>query len=95
MVYNNVLLTVKQSADIPEVGRLLRELQGRSRTEPGCERFEVYQSQDEPRLFMLIERWTSAQALAAHREAPAFLEILRPKVMPLVDRAPHLCELLG
>ena len=37
-----------------------------SSVEPGCERFDVYQSEEEPELFLLIEVWASEAHLAQH-----------------------------
>ena len=54
MIYNNVLLTVKNESDIETVAELLQEQCRLSREEPGCERFEVYQSQNNRSLFILV-----------------------------------------
>ncbi len=94
MIYNNVILTVRRDADVPRVRELLIRQGQASRTEPGCERFEVYHSSSEPRVFLLIERWSSAAHLDAHRNARAFREIYEPHVIPLVERVPHPCELI-
>ena len=56
----------------------------------GCERFDVYQSETEPELFLLIEVWASEGHLAQHRKAEAFTQLYQPKVLPLVHREPHL-----
>ena len=89
MIYNNVFLTVKNEADIVTVSELLKEQCRLSREEPGCERFEVYQSQNDRSLFILVEQWESQEHLDAHREATSTQTIYRPKVIPLVDRVPH------
>ena len=95
MIYANIVLTVKDPADIPIVAELLRE-QGRlSREEAGCERFEVYHSQVDSNVFILIERWASQEALDAHRKAYAYLNVYQPKVIPLVERVGHVSELIG
>jgi quinol monooxygenase YgiN len=94
MICTNVVLTVHDPADVPEVKELLRE-QGRlSRAEPGCLRFEVYHSQPDPRTFILVERWESPEALDVHRTAKAYTEIYQPKVLPKVSRTPHMSELV-
>ena len=94
LVYNNVILTVKSSADIETVATQLTSLANASIQEPGCSRFEVYHSESDPAVFMLVEQWQSQQALNQHREASAFQEVYIPLVIPLVDRTPHLCQLL-
>ena len=45
MIYNNVILSVNKASDVEEVRGLLAEQARRSSEEPGCVRFEVYQSQ--------------------------------------------------
>ena len=95
MIYNNVLLTVNNLADCPTVAGLLQELAERSRGEVGCQRFEVYQSQSDPQTFMLIEQWATDEDLQAHRGAPSFTQVYQPKVLPLVERTPHLCDLIS
>lgn len=95
MIYANILLTVRNPDDIPKVAELLKE-QGRlSRAEPGCERFEVYHSQSDPNVFVLIERWASQEALDVHRTAEGYTQIYQPQVLPLVDRVPHVSDLIG
>ena len=57
MINNNVLLTVRNESDVNTVRELMIE-QGRlSREEPGCLRFDVFHSQSDPRIFILIEQW--------------------------------------
>ncbi len=94
MVYNNVVVTVKDERDIDEVKSLLLEQTRLSRLEPGCDRFELYHSQSDAKVFILVERWSSAEALDQHRLAKAYVEIYKPKVLPKVDRTPHSCALL-
>ncbi len=94
MIYANIWLTVKDAADVPEIRELLKE-QGRlSREEPGCERFEVYHSKNDAKVFLLVERWTDQAALDAHRLATAYTTIYVPKVLPRVDRVPHPSDLV-
>lgn len=94
MIYGNIVLTVNDEKDILEIRELLAE-QGRlSREEPGCERFEVYHSQSDPNTFLLVERWTDQAALDEHRKAKAYTTIYQPKVLPKVNRMPHMSELV-
>ncbi|HEX3871458.1 MAG TPA: putative quinol monooxygenase [Pirellulales bacterium] len=94
MLHLVILLTVKNDADVSTVAELLRE-QGRlSRQEPGCDRFDVYHSEADPKLFILCEHWTTQEALDAHRKAAAYTTIYQPKVLPLVDRVPHKSSLV-
>jgi len=95
MLYLNIWLTVKDPAHIAQVRDLLAE-QGRlSRLEPGCLRFEVYQSQADEGRFLLCERWETPAALDAHRLATAYNTVYKPRVLPLVEREPHPSTLVG
>ena len=94
MIYANIILTVRQEDDIETIRGLLAEQARLSRQEPGCARFEVYHSQSDPNVFLLIERWESQAALDEHRKAKAYTEIYQPQVLPLVDRVPHVSTLV-
>ncbi|HEV3415268.1 MAG TPA: putative quinol monooxygenase [Pirellulales bacterium] len=95
MLFLNVWLTVKNKDDVDQVRRLLTEAAESSRQEPGCLRFEVYQSQNDAAKFLLHERWESQEALARHRTAQAYTTIYQPKVMPLIDREGHPSDLVS
>ena len=94
MIYNNVMLTVKNADDVDTVRELLAEQARLSSAEPGCLRFEVYHSQADRQQFLLIEQWESKELLALHKEAKAFTELYMPKVIPLVERTPHLSDVV-
>lgn len=94
MIYSNVILTVKDEADIEKVRGLLVKQGTLSKQEPGCARFEIYHSQSEPTIFMLVERWETQEHLDQHREAQACVEIYKPQVLPLVERVPHPSDLV-
>jgi quinol monooxygenase YgiN len=89
MLYLNIYLTVKDRQNIPRVRELLAEQRRLSRVEPGCARFEVYQSQADEAVFMLCEHWESQEAIDQHRLAKAYTTVYKPHVLPLVDRVPH------
>ena len=89
MIYNNVILTAKDIKDVETIASLLAEQAARSMTEPGCVRFEVFQSESDPKVFMLIETWETQAHLDDHRNADAFQNLYVPKLIPLVDRTPH------
>jgi len=95
VIYNNVLLVVNDQQNIEKVGEWLNELALRSLEEPGCLRFELFHSETQPELYMLIEQWETQASLDAHREAAAFTEVYVPNVIPLVTRMPHLCKKLA
>ncbi len=95
MIDLTVILTAKDSANIPELRTLLATQVQLSRAEPGCVRFEAFESGSVPGTFILIERWESQAALDEHRKATGFMTIYAPKVIPLVDRVPHVCTVLA
>jgi len=45
-----------------------------SMREPGCVRFDVLQSPDEPTRFLLYEAYVDEAGAAAHKETPHYLE---------------------
>ncbi len=95
MIHLNVILTTKDEQRVSEVRSLLAEQARLSRQEPGCARFEVYHSKEDPRTFLLHEWWESEEALDAHRKAQAYTELYKPKVLPLVERVPHPSTLVS
>ncbi len=95
MICLTILLTAKDAVDVPRLRDLLAEAMRKSRTEPGCLRFDVYHSTAEPRRFTLVEHWADQAALDAHRLAEAYTTVYKPHVMPLVDREAHPATLLG
>ncbi len=94
MFATNVILTAKNTDDIPQLRELLRELGQLSRAEPGCLQYDVCHSQNDSSVFLLIERWESKESWEIHRTAPGYTTIYQPKVLPLVNREPHVSELL-
>ncbi len=94
MLYLNVWLTVQQAENIPQVRELLARAGELSRAEPGCMRWEAYQSNNDPSRFLLHERWESQASLDDHRKAEAYTTIYQPRVLPLVTREPHPSTLL-
>jgi quinol monooxygenase YgiN len=89
VIYLIIHLTVKDKADLERVRGLLASAARLSRMEPGCARFEVYQSQADPAQFFLSEHWESAEHLERHRSGQAYTTIYKPQVLPLVDRSGH------
>ena len=94
MIDLTVVLTAKDLASVGELRSLLGSQVQLSRAEPGCIRFEAFESNSVPGTFILIERWESQAALDEHRKAKGFNTIYAPKVLPLVDRVPHVCSVL-
>ena len=95
MIDLTVILTAKDPAHMAELRSLLAQQVQLSRAEPGCIRFEAFESGSVSGTFILIERWESQAALDEHRKATGFTTIYAPKVIPLVDRVPHVCTVLA
>ena len=68
MIYANIWLTVKEPGNVEKIRELLSEQARLSREEPGCARFEVYQSHNDATRFLLVERWETQEALDKHVE---------------------------
>ena len=95
MVSIHVTLTVRNQPEIDRVRGLLAEHARLSRGEPGCLRFELFQSNLDPHSFFIVEAWESQEALDVHRQAEAFQTIYAPQVLPVVDRAAHPVTPIG
>lgn len=89
MLYLHVWLTVKNADRLDSIRENLAKLTAGSRLEPGCIRFEAYQSEADPMKFLLCEQWETKEAWEQHRQATAFTTIYQPLVLPHVDREPH------
>jgi quinol monooxygenase YgiN len=47
--------------------------------------FTAYRQLDEPRTYVLLERYTSREAFAAHRETDHFKELVLGEIVPRLD----------
>lgn len=94
MIYINVILTVRHTDDVAEVREFIKQHGELSRAEPGCLRFEVYQSQNDPNVFVLNEHWATQADLDVHQQAVSFNTIYTPKIVPHVDRVVHISDLV-
>ncbi|MGL4462989.1 MAG: putative quinol monooxygenase [Planctomycetia bacterium] len=95
MFYLNVILTVKDSAEVAVVAGHLRRAGDMSRLEPGCERWEAYQSETEPTKFFLVETWTTREHWEQHRQAVAVTTIYLPEVLSRCERDGHPSRRVG
>ena len=53
-----------------------------ARAEPGNLAFEAFHSFDDERSYVLLERYASAEALAAHRDTPHFRRYVLGEIAP-------------
>jgi len=67
-----------------ELRELLSWMVGNTRTEPGCERYDLYRQQGTDEVFHLFERYRNQGALEAHRAAPYYVEYRR-RVADLIE----------
>src|SRR5256885_17199550 len=51
--------------------------------EPGIARFDVFQQQDDPEKFVLVEAYRSSDAPAAHKQTPHY-QVWRETVEPMM-----------
>ena len=65
-----------------EVLDLLPRLLAATRAEPGCVSFDAYRQIDDQSSYVLLERFVSAEAFAAHRETPHFHDIVEGQIAP-------------
>ena len=90
----NVILTVKDPADVPKVRELLTECGRLSRQESGCDSYEVCHSTSDPQVFMLCERWATEADWQEPRRPPANRETYQPPAIQLAGRVAHPSDLL-
>ena len=70
---------------VNEVRRLLLELIEPTRAEPGCIKYELLQSVEDPSEFTFVEAFVSDAAFAIHASAP-YIVALQPRLAPLTAR---------
>src|ERR1700754_3437931 len=68
-----------------EVLEVLPKLIEAARTEPGNVSFVAYRQLDDERTYVLLERYTSREAFAAHRETPHFKELVLGHIVPRLE----------
>ncbi len=92
MLVNAVVYTFPpEKADM--AAELLVQLRDASRTEPGCLRYDVARSIENPEVFVLHEEWVDQAALDFHYATEHFTAIGLNTVRPLaINRAGHRCR---
>jgi quinol monooxygenase YgiN len=68
-----------------EVLALLPQLAAATRAEPGNLGFEIYRGTEDPNAVILLERYASREAFAAHRESAHFKELVLNTIVPLLE----------
>lgn len=67
-----------------EVLALVEQLVDAARAEPGNLAFEVYRGVRDPQTYVLLERYASREAVAAHRGSRHFRRIVIEQLVPLL-----------
>ncbi len=76
--------TMKEGEE-QEVLALLPKLIEAARAEPGNVAFDAYRKLDDPRTYVLLERYTSRQAFATHRETAHFKDLVLGRIVPRLE----------
>src|ERR1700743_2763066 len=71
-----------RSGEEAAVFAALNELITAARTEPGNLAFEAFRSVDDELSYVLLERYASREALAAHRASPRFQQYVIGEIAP-------------
>ncbi|KAA9165601.1 antibiotic biosynthesis monooxygenase [Amycolatopsis acidicola] len=58
-----------------KVEQALRNAVRAVHAEPGCLRYALHRDAANPRTFVMVEKWASADALRTHSKAPALAEL--------------------
>lgn len=67
------------------VAGLLGSLAAASRAEPANLSYEYFQNLEDPRHFVILERYTDAAGFAAHRETSHFQEVGAAQIIPKLE----------
>lgn len=84
-----VTITAKTPADAAPVADGLTRMRPLCLAEPGCARWEAYQSQEDPGKFVLVEHWETHELWEAHGELAAIQKIYMPEIFPRITREVH------
>ncbi len=72
-----------------ELERELRAVVGLTHKEPGCLRYALHRSLEDPAVFMVIERWASKESLDQHF-ATSYVQALLKKLQDLPAAPPEI-----
>lgn len=67
--FNVIATLIAKPGQQATLETLLRGLLAPSRHEAGCEQYDLYQDQQHPETFYMLERWRDDAALAAHDQS--------------------------
>jgi quinol monooxygenase YgiN len=64
---------------------VLPRLIAAARAEPGNVAFDAYRQLDDPRTYVLLERYASRQAFADHRKTAHFKDLVLEQIVPRLE----------
>ena len=67
-----------------EVLAIVAEMRPKSLAEPGCLGYEVYRGVDQPHTLLLLEHYSDAAALEAHRQSAHYQTLVVGRALPLL-----------
>ena len=73
---------IAESERQEEIAAILREMQVRTRQEPGCMSYDVYRSSEDPHEFMLVELYKDEKAVTAHGSTDYFKSYVIERAIP-------------
>lgn len=68
------------------VAEALRHLMPATQAEPGCEHYYAHRSVDDPRNFVLYERYRDAAAFQAHQDSEHFQRWVLGEAIPRLEQ---------
>lgn len=100
MIRHMVVLTAYVSVlpdKIPAALEACRKVRQPSLAEPGCEKYDFFQSPDDPTSIVFVEEWASKQHLDTHFEQTAFKDFFaslseylqKPPDIRIFEATPH------
>lgn len=91
-----VILKAKEVENVEYIEGLLKDISTITLNEESCcKKLDVYHSKTDEKIFVLCEQWERKVDWEAHRDKRAFKQIYLPKVLPLVERDPHISDLIS
>jgi (4S)-4-hydroxy-5-phosphonooxypentane-2,3-dione isomerase len=69
-----------------DVERIIDTMTPPSRAEPGCEAYQAHRSTEDPRTFLLYERYADEAAAEAHRASAHFRRHVEGEALALLER---------
>ena len=95
-MYVVVARFVAQEGSADEVAACLAEMTPSSLAEPGCHKYIINRSVEDPNKFLLYEQYTDKAAFGAHGENPEFQRLIIGKVVPLLaERGREIYEVVA